>query len=400
MSYAGASPKRSNVTAKLSDILFGNTGAQSLPATRKSPRSARSINRSAHKYNSSNNYSNTETEVDYDEFSSIEHRGSVIEMVAHDIRSPLMSAQVSLDLIEELYPVISDRGFQLIESVYDKLSCILLKAKEMLNCSMSSVRELELDNPRPERSLLDIANQNQTIHDTQRSKAPGLNADEGLTRAKSILTEDIRSELMSAANLLSTFETLENRDMPALCRKHLERAQNGIFRGIRLIEDQLSTEGLSKNSVSLKKEACSATTIAADATKLLKNLAELKKIKLINKCTHETIIVDKSKIAQVLINYLSNAIKFSPERKTIVVKSEILGKTVRFAVIDQGPGMDEQTKAVVFKKFAQAQTVLSSQGHGLGLSICKLIAEAHGGSVGVESNPGCGSTFWLILPLA
>jgi signal transduction histidine kinase len=69
-------------------------------------------------------------------------------------------------------------------------------------------------------------------------------------------------------------------------------------------------------------------------------------------------------------------------------------------VIDQGPGMDEETRRSVFEKFFQAQTAQKEQGFGLGLAICKLIVESHGGQIGVDSTPGVGTTFWFEVPVA
>lgn len=110
---------------------------------------------------------------------------------------------------------------------------------------------------------------------------------------------------------------------------------------------------------------------------------------------------DPDRISQVLINLVSNAIKFSQAETTVSVKAEYQGRMVRFSVKDQGPGIDVSDFDKLFVKFQQLDSsdTRAKTGSGLGLAISKTIVELHGGTIGVDSKKGSGSTFWFLLPI-
>ncbi len=135
---------------------------------------------------------------------------------------------------------------------------------------------------------------------------------------------------------------------------------------------------------------------AIDTTKLQ---AEQKKIKL--QIDVETdipdIIADAEKTAWVLINFLTNAIRYSMEDSEIVVSLKKDGKGALFSVKDFGKGIDSRYRKKIFDRYFQIPGS-SKSGSGLGLAISKEFIETQGGTIGVESSPGMGSTFFFIIP--
>ncbi|HWA85277.1 MAG TPA: ATP-binding protein [Opitutus sp.] len=112
-------------------------------------------------------------------------------------------------------------------------------------------------------------------------------------------------------------------------------------------------------------------------------------------------IGDASRVQQIIVNYLTNALKFSPG-KPIIVGAEPAGPgRVRLYVKDRGPGLSEADIAVLFTKFTRLERARTGniRGTGLGLAVCRLLATKMGGTVGVDSKPGDGSRFWVELPL-
>lgn len=109
-------------------------------------------------------------------------------------------------------------------------------------------------------------------------------------------------------------------------------------------------------------------------------------------------VADKDRLIQVLVNLLSNALKFSANETKITISSELENGAIKVMVTDQGPGMDKETRERVFEKYFQAETAAKKEGFGLGLAICNLIVQSHKGKLGVESEPGKGSTFWFSIP--
>lgn len=111
---------------------------------------------------------------------------------------------------------------------------------------------------------------------------------------------------------------------------------------------------------------------------------------------------DPNRMEQVLNNLLVNAVKFSPPESRIVVRIHREGESIWTGILDSGPGIPAAELPTLFKPFhrGSAPTLTGERSTGLGLPIARLIVEAHGGRIGVESEPGRGSTFYFTLPLS
>jgi signal transduction histidine kinase len=111
---------------------------------------------------------------------------------------------------------------------------------------------------------------------------------------------------------------------------------------------------------------------------------------------------DDKKLAQILRNFISNSLKFTARGEVRISASLEGANQVRFAVSDTGIGIAPELHGALFEDFSQVDSPLQKRlrGTGLGLSLCKRFAALLGGEVGVESTPGVGSTFFVIIPLA
>lgn len=116
------------------------------------------------------------------------------------------------------------------------------------------------------------------------------------------------------------------------------------------------------------------------------------------------VVADPDQLNQVLRNYLANAVKYSPEGTPVTVAAGVEAGHVLVRVRDQGPGLPQTEQERIWERFYRASNIEvqrgSSLGLGIGLYLCQQIIHAHHGTVGVESAPGKGSTFWFTLPLA
>jgi two-component system sensor histidine kinase BaeS len=109
--------------------------------------------------------------------------------------------------------------------------------------------------------------------------------------------------------------------------------------------------------------------------------------------------VDRERIAQVLANLVSNALRYTPEGGVITLSAQASGDCVLLRVSDTGPGIEPQHLPFVFKRFYRADDARPANGEsGLGLAIAKSLVEAHGGTIQVESAVGQGATFTVALP--
>ncbi len=117
-----------------------------------------------------------------------------------------------------------------------------------------------------------------------------------------------------------------------------------------------------------------------------------------------TVLADADHISQVVSNYLTNALKYSDARQPVEVCLRSNGREARVLVCDNGPGLALSAQEHIWDRFYRVEGIAvqsgSGVGLGLGLHICRTIIEAQGGLVGVESEPGGGSTFWFTVPLA
>ncbi len=111
---------------------------------------------------------------------------------------------------------------------------------------------------------------------------------------------------------------------------------------------------------------------------------------------------DDQKLGQILRNFISNSLKFTQRGEVRVSARLESEESIRFAVTDTGIGIPQELHGALFEDFIQVDSPLQKRlrGTGLGLSLCKRFAELLGGHVGVESEPGVGSTFYVVIPLA
>jgi signal transduction histidine kinase/CheY-like chemotaxis protein/HPt (histidine-containing phosphotransfer) domain-containing protein len=114
----------------------------------------------------------------------------------------------------------------------------------------------------------------------------------------------------------------------------------------------------------------------------------------------EQLVGDSARVQQILLNYLTNALKFGAGKPIVVGASPGFHDRVRFFVRDQGAGMSEGEIATLFTKFTRLESARTGniRGTGLGLAVCRLLAGKMGGRVGVDSKPGEGSCFWAEIP--
>jgi len=173
-------------------------------------------------------------------------------------------------------------------------------------------------------------------------------------------------------------------------------------RMLRMIDDLLNVGSIEAGRLSIETQPEESRSLIAEAVEAMQPAVSEKSVRLETRLPAQDIVVacDRGRIMQVLTNLLTNAIKFTPEGGSITVTVTRAGtEYARFSVEDTGCGIPEEDLPHVFDRYWQAKKT-SRLGTGLGLAITKGIAEAHGGTVSVESRVGLGTTFSFTLPLA
>ena len=165
----------------------------------------------------------------------------------------------------------------------------------------------------------------------------------------------------------------------------------------RLTENILSVTRIESKSLALKKEVFDINALIENVIKDESAHIENNKVSITVKNDGQPIFIeaDRDRMAQVISNFLNNAIKFTKDG-TITISSRIKDGNVIVNIKDNGPGIDRQIIPILFSKFVTK----SDKGTGLGLYICKSIIEVHGGVIGAENSPdGIGAIFSFSLPI-
>jgi len=187
-------------------------------------------------------------------------------------------------------------------------------------------------------------------------------------------------------------------------QRSLDRAEEGLTRLNQLVADLLDVSRIESGQLIVRLAPCDLVAVVREAVDQYREIATPRPI-VARAASAEPVMVlaDEERLGQVLSNYLSNALKYSPSAQPVTVGLDVAGDTARVWVRDAGPGVAPADRQRIWDRFYRVPGVEPFQGSnvglGLGLHICRSIIERHGGQVGVDSAPGEGATFWFSLPL-
>ncbi len=216
-----------------------------------------------------------------------------------------------------------------------------------------------------------------------------------------MIVHDMRSPLttMLGSNEIILFEKdrLSSEQL-----KFVAMNQSSCRELVDMVSSLLDVSRLEAGEMPLNRVPCELKNIAETSAESVTALALERQLEIPVNGDPTHAFVDPDIMQRVFVNLLGNAIKFSPEGKAIGVHITSTDHTARASVTDQGAGIPPEDQGKIFDKFGQVE--LRKEGRklstGLGLTFCKLAVEAHGGEIGVDSEPGKGSTFWFSLPVS
>lgn len=218
----------------------------------------------------------------------------------------------------------------------------------------------------------------------------------------SLISHDLRAPLASIKAFLGLLKNGIYDQNLSTMKEKAEGIESDTTRLLEMINRLLELHKAEAGRLELFIELIPLTSIVKRSIQSIELLAAQKGIEMVTDHLDPSVHVraDADYAIQVLVNLLSNAIKFSPSGKIVRLTFELTGATAKIKVHDRGQGIKEEFRNRLFNKFEQSSIADArlKGGSGLGLAISKSIVEQHGGTIGVESEEGQGSTFWFTLP--
>lgn len=214
-----------------------------------------------------------------------------------------------------------------------------------------------------------------------------------------MVSHDLRSPLSSMQIALDMIAQGAYGDLAEDVNKEVEGALRNLDRLLDFVNDLLDFQKLKQGALQLDYDNANLESMVNSAVDLVKPALQAKGIDISVRGDEITMWCDPKKLVQLLTNLLANAIQYTPRDGQISVNWSAEEGYIELSVTDSGPGIAKEYRKKIFEAFEQTpEAAQKGEGTGLGLAICKLISDAHRGSISVESENGKGSKFIVKIP--
>ena len=215
----------------------------------------------------------------------------------------------------------------------------------------------------------------------------------------SIASHELKTPMTSIKGYIQLLERSLDKEDLETTRVRLHKVQNQVEKLNLLVADLLDISKIESGKLKFNKKYYSFDKILDHIVEIMEQANP--QVKFIKKGQITTeIFGDEMRIEQVIINFITNAIKYAPDSDEVHITSELRGDEIYFSVRDFGIGMAKEHQQQIFDKFYRVEeTSERFQGLGIGLYICQEIIERHEGKIGVNSEPDEGSEFYFTIPL-
>lgn len=215
------------------------------------------------------------------------------------------------------------------------------------------------------------------------------------------ISHDLRQPLTAIQGYAQLFaQRFEREGIDPAVVKGLQSIHSSAVRMNAMIRDLVESARMEAHHLQLNRETVDLGLLLCQVVERSVSPDEQRRLRLETPATRVPISLDSARVERVVANLIANALRYSPPEEPVFVRLEHAPGEVRVSVVDKGIGIAASDQARIFERYFRSQSGEKSEGLGLGLYIARLIVEAHGGRIWVESEPGKGSTFWFTLPVA
>jgi PAS domain S-box-containing protein len=213
-----------------------------------------------------------------------------------------------------------------------------------------------------------------------------------------MIVHDLKSPLSTIGGYLDIVRQFARARLSTEENESLNESSKLVRRMREMILSLLDIGRLEENKMPVKRVRADLLTLAREALEILGQEGTFSQVVVEAPSGPMTVLCDPDVMRRVIVNLVDNALKYTPPAGTVHVRVEPRPEGARVAVIDEGIGIPPEYHKKIFERFAQVEARKYST--GLGLTFCDLAVKAHGGTIGVDSEVGKGTTLWFELPEA
>jgi signal transduction histidine kinase len=297
-----------------------------------------------------------------------------------------------------------EKSDQRLQAANPQVARVLGREREREDQALRTERASADETLRVERAqhVLPSAERDETDKDLSHERERSDGAVTARDAFLAIVSHDLRNMLGSIGGYASLMmKGMSPENYAEQATRYEQRIQRTVARMSRLVGDLVDIASIESGALAVRREVCDPALVVTEAVESFQAQAAGRAISLTMALATPLPIVplDPARILQVLVNLLTNALKFTPSHGNVVVGAECVGEELRFVVADTGQGIPADKLEAIFERFLQL-TENDRRGVGLGLYISKCIVQGHGGRIWAESTPGAGSKFCFTLPLS
>lgn len=220
----------------------------------------------------------------------------------------------------------------------------------------------------------------------------------------SLISHEFKTPLNVIYSAIQLIEYAYINEIPDKVQGLMKNIKQNTFRQLRLVNNLLDITRLNSGRLKLNTKNIDIVSLTRQISQSVRIYSDQKHIKLLFKCplNCKNIVTDDEKLERIILNLLSNAIKFTDEGGTVTVSLDANKETnmILLEISDTGLGIPKDKQELIFERFGQVDSNLSrhAEGAGIGLSLVKKLVDALDGKIELDSEPGRGSTFRIMLP--